>query len=131
GRTFRNNRQALVDKTLMLQFGAEVGDSVKVGEVMFEIAGRLEQAPGQSGLSTTIAPAVFIPLEYLPATGLNQKGSRINYRYYFQLEGGIDADRLADGLDSLLEVQRMGYDTIATRKQETGRSFTDLSKFLS
>lgn len=131
GATFRKHRQALVDKTLMLQFDAEVGDSVKVGEVMFEIAGRLEQAPGQSGLSTTVAPAVFIPLEYLPATGLNQKGSRINYNYYFQLEGGTDADLLADGLDSLMEIQRMGYDTIASRKRETGRSFADLNKFLS
>ncbi|MFB2120263.1 ABC transporter permease [Parapedobacter sp. 2B3] len=131
GATFRRQRQALVDKTLMLQFDAEVGDSVKIGEVTFEIAGRLERAPGQSGLSTTVAPAVFIPLEYLPATGLNQKGSRINYSYYFQLAKGSDADALASGLDSLLEVQRMGYDTIASRKRETGRSFADLNKFLS
>src|SRR5690606_35072376 len=120
-----------VDKTLMLQFDAEVGDSVKVGEVTFEIAGRLEQAPGQSGLSTTVAPAVFIPLAYLPATGLNQKGSRINYNYYFRLGANTDADALAEGLDSLLEIQRMGYDTVASRKEETGRSFSDLNKFLS
>ncbi|GGC36162.1 permease [Parapedobacter defluvii] len=131
GREFRNHRQALVDKTLLLQFGAEVGDSIKVGEVLFEIAGRLNQAPGQSGISTTIAPAVFIPMAYLDATGLNQKGSRINYSYYFHLPGGRDADVLAKGLDSLLEVHRMGYDTIASRKEETGRSFSDLSKFLS
>ncbi len=129
--TFRKHRQALVDKTLMLQFDAEVGDSVKVGEVMFEIAGRLEQAPGQSGLSTTVAPAVFIPLEHLPATGLNQKGSRINYNYYFKLAEGADADGLAGRLDSLMEIQRMGYDTVASRKRETGRSFADLNKFLS
>lgn len=128
---FRNNRQALVDKTLMLQFEAEVGDSIKVGEVLFEIAGRLDQAPGQSGISTTVAPAVFIPLTYLDATGLSRKGSRINYNYYFHLEEGVDADRLAEGLDSLLEVHRMGYDTIASRKRETGRSFADLNKFLS
>ncbi|MGV3760961.1 ABC transporter permease [Parapedobacter sp.] len=131
GTSFRAHRQALVDKTLMLQFGAEVGDSIKVGAVMFEIAGRLEQAPGQSGLSTTVAPAVFIPMEYLAATGLNQKGSRINYNYYFRLEEGTDADALAEGLDSLLEIQRMGYDTIASRKRDTGRSFADLNKFLS
>src|SRR5690606_32208460 len=68
---------------------------------------------------------------YLDATGLNQKGSRINYNYYFQLPDGSDADELAEGLDSLLEVHRMGYDTIASRKQETGRSFSDLNKFLS
>lgn len=131
GTSFRDRRQALVDKTLMLQFGAEVGDSVKVGEVMFEIAGRLDQSPGQSGISTAVAPAVFIPLTYLDATGLSQKGSRINYHYYFHLADGTDADALAKGLDSLLEVHRMGYDTIASRKQDTGRSFSDLNKFLS
>lgn len=131
GTAFRKHRQALVDKTLMLQFDAEVGDSIKVGEVLFEIAGRLEQAPGQSGISSTVAPAVFIPLEHLPATGLNQKGSRINYSYYFQLKEEADADALTDGLDSLLEVHRMGYETIASRKQDTGRSFSDLNKFLS
>ncbi|SEK97463.1 putative ABC transport system permease protein [Parapedobacter koreensis] len=131
GTSFRNHKQALVDKTLMLQFDAEVGDSVKVGEMTFEIAGRLEQAPGQSGIAATVAPAVFIPLEYLPATGLAQKGSRINYDYYFHLNGGLDADAIAAGIDSLLEVHRIGYDTIASRKQETGRSFSDLNKFLS
>lgn len=131
GADFRNHRQALVDKTLLLQFGATVGDSIKVGEVMFEIAGRLDRAPGQSGISTTIAPAVFIPLAYLDATGLDQKGSRINYNYYFRLAEGAKADVLAEGLDSLLEVHRMGYDTIASRKRETGRSFADLNKFLS
>jgi len=131
GTDFRNHRQALVDKTLLLQFGAAVGDSVKVGEVMFEIAGRLDRAPGQSGISTAVAPAVFIPLAYLDATGLSQKGSRINYNYYFHFAKGIDADQVAGGLDSLLDVHRMGYDTIASRKRETGRSFADLSKFLS
>ncbi len=128
---FRGHRRALVDKTLMLQFDAKVGDSVKIGELMFEIAGRLDRAPGQNGISTTIAPAVFIPLEHLAATGLSQKGSRINYNYYFQLAERIDADAVADGLDSLLEANRMGYDTISSRKRETGRSFSDLSKFLS
>lgn len=131
GTTFRDHQRALVDKTLLLQFDAKVGDSIRVGEVSFEIAGRLDRAPGQSGISTTVAPAVFIPLKYLPATGLNQKGSRINYNYYFQLKNGVDADALTDGLDSLLEVHRIGYDTIASRKDDIGRSFSDLNKFLS
>ncbi|WP_257668033.1 ABC transporter permease [Parapedobacter tibetensis] len=131
GTTFRKGQHALVDKTLMLQFDAKEGDSVKVGEVLFEIAGVLERAPGQSGISTAVAPAIFIPLEYLPATGLNQKGSRIDYNYYFNLKPTVDADDLTTGLDSLLEVHRINYDTIASRKRETGRSFSDLNKFLS
>ena len=49
GNSFRNQQQALVDETLMLQFNAKVGDSIKVGEVTFAIAGKLLNAPGQTG----------------------------------------------------------------------------------
>jgi putative ABC transport system permease protein len=66
GKSFRNRQAALVDKTLMLQYNAQPGDSIKVGEVTFEIAGSLLKAPGQTGLSSSVAPAVYIPLSYLP-----------------------------------------------------------------
>lgn len=80
GRDFRKTQSALVDQTLMLQFNAKAGDSVKVGNLSFVIAGSLVSAPGQTGLSASVAPIVYIPLRYLPQTGLSQKGSRINYR---------------------------------------------------
>lgn len=131
GFTFRENKQVLVDKTVMLQFEAHVGDSVRVGEVTFEIAGVLERAPGQTGISTTVAPAVFIPMEYLEETALNQLGSRINYYYYFHLLETIDADLLVEELDEQLEISRLSTDTVASRKVDTGRSFADLEKFLS
>lgn len=131
GTSFRDKQQALVDKTLMVQFDAAVGDSVKVGEVTFEIAGILEQAPGQSGISTTVAPGVFIPLSFLPETGLAQLGSRIEYKYYFKLSDRDHADNLVASLDERLEEDRLRTDTIASRKRETGRSFSDLNKFLS
>ena len=44
GKSFRNRKAALVDKTLMLQYNAKPGDSIKVGEVTFEIAGTLLKA---------------------------------------------------------------------------------------
>ncbi len=131
GTAFRQGTQALVDKTVMLQFDAQVGDSVKVGEITFEIAGILERAPGQSGISSTVAPAVFIPMSYLEATALNQRGSRINYYYYFNLADPASADVLVEELDEQWETHRLGTDTVASRKRETGRSFADLEKFLS
>lgn len=131
GTRFRHGQQALVDKSLLLQFNAKLGDSIKVGAVTFEVAGRLERAPGQNGISTTVAPTVFIPLNHLPETGLRQKGSRITYAYYFQLPPGRNADQLALGLDSLLELHHVNYETIASQKRETGRAFNDLSNFLS
>src|SRR4030095_7729825 len=76
GRSFRNSQSALVDQTMMLQFNAKVGDTIKLGNLNFLIAGTLLSAPGQTGLSASVAPLVYIPLQYLEQTGLSQKGSR-------------------------------------------------------
>src|SRR5690606_17851755 len=46
---YQKNRSVLVDKSLMLQFNATVGDSVQIGNSMFQIEGELIQAPGQTG----------------------------------------------------------------------------------
>jgi putative ABC transport system permease protein len=93
-RSFRKGQQALVDQTLMLQFNAQVGDSVRVGNINFVIAGSLEGAPGQTGLSASVAPIVYVPLQYLEQTGLSQKGSRINYKYYFKFGNGVTIENV-------------------------------------
>jgi putative ABC transport system permease protein len=62
GKSFRTKKEVLVDQTLMLQYQAKVGDSLKVGEVTFLIAGILKKAPGQTGIAATVAPSVYIPL---------------------------------------------------------------------
>ncbi|NCD70006.1 FtsX-like permease family protein [Mucilaginibacter sp. R11] len=131
GTDFKNGKKALVDQTLMLQFNAQVGDSIKVGSVTFLIAGTLNKAPGQTGISAGIAPIVYIPLQYLTETGLMQKGSRISYNYYYKYDHDVNVTKLIKGLEPKLEKANLNYDTIDTRKENTGRSFADLTKFLS
>jgi putative ABC transport system permease protein len=131
GIDFRKGKEALVDQTLMLQFNAKVGDSIKVGNITFLIAGTLNKAPGQTGISSSIAPIVYIPMQYLVQTGLVEKGSRINYTFYYKYDHKIDIDKLAKSLDARLDKAGMNYDTINTRKENTGRSFSDLTSFLS
>src|SRR6185437_10999136 len=80
---FRKKQEALVDKTLLLQYGAQPGDSVRIGELSFMIAGSLDKAPGRNEISMTVAPPVYIPLRYMEPAGLLKKGSRVNYQYYY------------------------------------------------
>ena len=131
GTSFRNGKTALVDKTLMLQFNAHVNDSVKVGDVTFLIAGILNKAPGQTGISASVAPVVYIPMQYLQQTGLSKKGSRITYSFYYRLNDKTDANKLAKAIDPRLDRAGMNYETIQTKKENTGRSFGDLTRFLS
>lgn len=128
---FRNGQKALVDRMLMLQFNVHTGDSIKVGNLSFLIAGILNKAPGQTGISTSVAPIVYIPLQYLQQTGLTKKGSRINYSFYYKLPQRTNADQLVKKIDSRLDKAEMNYETVETRKENTGRSFDDLTRFLS
>jgi putative ABC transport system permease protein len=131
GVSFRNGQQALVDQTLMLQFNAKTGDSIRLGNMSFEIAGTLLSAPGQTGISASVSPAVYIPLRYLEATGLSQKGSRINYKYYFKFDNAASAEQIAKQLEPRLDAEGLNYDTITSQKEDTNRSFRDVTRFLS
>src|ERR1019366_7008888 len=131
GTTFRDKQQALVDETLMLQYGAKTGDSIKVGEMNFAIAGKLLNAPGQTGFSASIAPIVYIPLKYLQQTGLLQKGSRISYHYYYKFSPLVNVEQLVEKVKPRLEANDLNYETVESQKESTGISFSDLTRFLS
>ncbi len=131
GLEFRSGQRALVDKTLMLQYGARVGDSIKIGELSFAISGILNKAPGRNEISTTAAPPVYIPLRYLAQTGLMQKGSRIGYRYYYKYDSATDIQKLVSAIGPRLEKAGMEYETVESRKKNTSRAFDDFTQFLT
>jgi putative ABC transport system permease protein len=130
--TFRDGgRKALVEKLLMAQFNAEVGDSIKVGNLTFVIEGELQKVPGQTGIAATVAPAVYIPMAYLQETGLVQYGSRLNYERYYQLPETVNPDELSKTYEEKWEEEKVDADSVEDRKRQTGRSFQNLSNFLS
>jgi putative ABC transport system permease protein len=129
--TFRSRKEALVDQTLMLQYRAQVGDSIKIGEVTFAIAGILEKAPGATGIMSSVAPTVYIPMRFLDQTGLMQKGSRVGYRYYFKYPAKTDIEALVKTLEPKFEKYDLDYNTVQEQKEDTGQSFRDLTRFLA
>jgi putative ABC transport system permease protein len=129
--TFRSAQKALVDQGLMLQFNARVGDSVQIGELTFVIEGELHKVPGQAGIAATVAPAIYIPMQYLNETGLIQMGSRVIYRHYFKFEQGFDTEAFAERIKDRLDKENLSYETVEGRKEGVGRSFTNLTRFLN
>lgn len=127
----KGGKRALVEKLLMAQFNAEIGDSIKVGNLSFYIEGELQKVPGQTGITATVAPAVYIPMEYVEATGLIQYGSRLEYVRYYQLDDLTNPDDLVKKYEEQWEEEKVDADTIEDRKRQTGRSFENLSNFLS
>ncbi len=122
---------ALVDDVLLAQFGAKIGDSVQVGRVVLPIVGRVLKTPGQSGVGSAVAPAVFIPLAVVPRTGLVQPGSRVQYRRSYRFAPGADVTATIKPLQTRLDKAEIDAETVATRQLSLGRAFADLTRFLS
>ena len=127
----QDRAEALVDQGVMLQFGIEAGDTVRVGQQKFEISASLIQAPGQNQMSMTVAPTVYIPKKYLDATGLVRKGSRVNYAYYYQYPKGFDTDELVDSLKSTFRALSLRTNTIEERKNSLSDAFGNMTRFLN
>ncbi|KIO76114.1 ABC transporter permease [Pedobacter lusitanus] len=130
-KTWDQGRNALVDKTVMLQFNARPGDSIQVGKLNFAISGYLDQAPGQIGVMASISPVVYIPFKYLAGTGLAQFGSRIHYSYYYKFDRQSDIPLVLKKIRPVLDKEGLDHETVASKKQNTGRAFQDLTQFLS
>jgi len=129
--SFRSDKTALVDHALLLQFGIQPGDSIQIGNVMFRIEGDLLSSPGRAGIASSIAPVVFIPAQWLDATGLVQRGSRVDYQYFFQFPLATDPDQLIKPLGKDLEKANINYDTVQSRKQSIGSAFGNFGTFLN
>lgn len=130
-KTFHNaGARALIDKTLGTQFNIHQGDSIKLGDVTFLIEGEVESAPGQSGIASSVAPIVFIPEPQLAATKLTERGSRVNYQYYFKFDEQKDADLAIKPYEKLLKDAKIDIETVETRKKQIGSAFQNMTNFL-
>ena len=120
---------ALVDGTLLRQFGVSVGDSVQIGAVSYPIVGELEQAPGGSSFTSAASPRIYVPRAGLDTT-LFGRGSRVEYEVFFQFEAGRDLNALIATIDPHLERRDLDIDTVEEEAADWEDGLTDLSRFL-
>ena len=131
GREFRDGGRAVVEESLLIQFGARVGDRVKIGDVEFTVAGALRKMPGEASAGASFAPRVYIALQDLSATNLLKPGSIAHYRNYLKFPPGADVEARVKRIEP--EMQRLGleYDTVAKRKKDLGAALENLYRFLN
>lgn len=120
----------LLENELMLQFSSNVNDSVQIGEKRLRVAGNILKMPGRTSFSTSMAPSAVMSLEAMRATGLKQVGSRIEYFYYFKFPKDFAVDDFVKEHDPFFEKWQFGVSTIRSTKENTGRSFADVTRFM-
>ena len=124
--------QGLISVYDVYQWGTSGGYTMKVP--LLTVASDEAYAGGSdaSDQPSWVAFDNFTLNPYLgPQTGLSQKGSRINYRFFFKFRKGENVDELMKDITPRLEREGLNYDTVESQKADTSRSLTDLTRFLS
>ncbi|MBK9254892.1 MAG: FtsX-like permease family protein [Saprospiraceae bacterium] len=130
-KTYRQGPVALVDKSLSLQHGLKVGDTVKIGETEFPVEGLLESSTGSIGMSSSVAPTIFIDMKYLEDTDLERPGSLINYAYYYKVPKDFDIEKWKTEKKKFFKSDNLRAETITDRKANLNRAFGFLNDFLN
>ncbi len=128
--SFKRGPYALVDDSLMLQFDAQVGDTIKIGAFIFRIAGRLKKIPGRTLAVSLVRPRILIPKAYLKQTQLIRTGSVARYRVYFKFAPGFDLESLIQKITPHATEHRLEIDTVEKRRARIGWSMENLSRYL-
>ena len=127
---FYTGEGAMIDESLATQYDIQAGDSLKLGNSLYRISGIISRFPGNSSISTTFAPSVYIPEHTLDATGLIQLGSRYNYNKYLKVPDA-QMEGLVEFLRPELRIYGYGIDTVEERKEDLGRGFQNLYRFFN
>jgi putative ABC transport system permease protein len=127
--TYLQDGGALIDGTLMVQYGVEVGDWVRIGNATYPVAGKLLQTPRETAAIMLFSPRIYVPLAALDTTLLSM-GSRADFEVYFQFEDGRDADALVETLSDSLRAHNVRTDTVEEEREGWDRSLSNLYRFL-
>ncbi|TVQ67663.1 MAG: FtsX-like permease family protein [Balneolaceae bacterium] len=127
---YQQFRQALVEQSAMRQFGISTGDTIRVGDIEFQIAGELISVPGEAAAFSLIGPRVYIPKSSLEGSALLQRGSRVTYKEYFKLAGGGSVSDFTEQFRPIAREHRIRIETVESRKQDFEAIVDNLTKFL-
>ena len=115
---------------MLIYLDVHVGDTVRIGEGTFTVAGVVTDAPGDVGLRTAIGPRVFMPAQYLKDTGLLRFGSRAWYRAYLQITEGRAVQGFANRHNALFERHRVRTTTAAEEGEDVTQALGRLTRYL-
>lgn len=128
---FSKGNHVSIIRTLATQFGLQLNDSIRIGNQSFKIIGIHEKAPGQTGISATVAPSVFIWLDRLASTGLVRPGSRIRNSYYFNIPNSEKLTKVYKSVKPKASAKGMRMENLDDGKERLGRVYSNLFRFLN
>ncbi len=87
-----------VEKELLSVLGLALGDSIFIGEQLFELRAIIETEPDRLGANYSLGPRLMISRDALQDTGLVRYGSMINYIMLLKADAGTNVNAVEKAL---------------------------------
>lgn len=124
---------AVADPVLFDRLDLKPGNRLKIGDVTFELTGRLVSEPDKIAAGIGFGPRFLMSVEALRATGLVQPGSLVRWTYRISLPGAGGGSQpsplaVADQLKQELPEAAAGWE-IRTRENADPRFTRNIERF--
>ncbi len=128
--TLHEGRNVVVDPALLVALGAEVGDSIAIGEAQFRVTGELRRLPGDIELASSFAPRVFMPAAYLDETELLGFGARVEYEAFLRTPDAAAAESIEDEYRPVWRAERVRSRTLEDQQEQMEEALGSLAGYL-
>ncbi len=122
--------EAILPPELCAALSLKPGDTVWLGEKGFRVAAIYTDRPGGHFQFWELGGRIYIPLEDMPETQLEQKGSRIFRYQFFGLTPSEDAQVLARKLENRFSDPEIELTAHSDSDSELGRTLSMVGGFL-
>jgi putative ABC transport system permease protein len=125
---------ALVEESLMLQWGLSPGDELQLGDQSFIVRGSLIRISGESEVTGFFAPRIYIRQDDLESTGLIQRGSIVRYRQFFRFDDGLTEwhqQQLDEARTTRFTDEGIRSERVADRQRSLEQVMNNLFDFLN
>jgi putative ABC transport system permease protein len=122
-------RTVLVEEAVLVALDARPGDTLRIGQLGFAIAGVVIEPPFEIGFQSAFAPRVYMAEAWLDAAGLIQFGSLVERNLYARLDPA-GAEAFAERHEDALRDNRVGLRTAAEQGEDLAEALSVVARFL-
>lgn len=126
----RSEPGILLEPTLLDQFGAKVGDKVKLGSIELPILGVVNKAAPRSSRFSGFAPEAYVRLADLARTGLLSTTSLAFHHLHLELPAGVDPREMKKTLRNDFPDTTWRLETPDDRRENLGDALDNFQQFL-
>lgn len=121
----------LVDSQVLMRLGADLGDTLRVGELGLEIRGRIEKEPDRGIDGVEFGPRVLISRDALAVSGLIAPGSMVRYFTKALLREPLAVSALIESIEEAQPKAGFRIRTLKNVSSGVQRFIDRMSQFLT